>query len=211
MKLKLAETFFSLQGEGPLMGYPTFFIRFFGCNLSCRWCDTLYARTGSAYVVMEAEEVIRYWKKNYPEIPYVAITGGEPLLHEESIPLMEQLVSEGAVVVLETNGSLDISRVPNGVITVMDIKTPSSGMTQFQRWENLQYLKPQDVLKFVIANEEDFQWTLRIIEEKKLYQNPCYLSPAYPFLDPTVLAKWILNSRKALRLQIQLHKFLNLK
>lgn len=190
------------------MGYPTFFIRFFGCNLSCRWCDTLYARTGSAYVVMEAEEVIRYWKENYPEIPYVAITGGEPLLHEESIPLMEQLVSEGAVVVLETNGSLDISRVPNGVITVMDIKTPSSGMTQFQRWENLQYLKPQDVLKFVIANEEDFQWTLRIIEEKNFIKFPVISLLHIPFWIQLYLPNGFLIAGKLYAFKFNFTNFL---
>lgn len=212
MSLKISEIFFSLQGEGPLVGVPTFFVRFYGCNLFCSWCDTTYARIGDKYEEKEIEEIIWQWKRNFPHIPYVTITGGEPLLQEKTPKLIEAFLSEGAVIVLETNGSLSIEKISEKVIVVMDWKTPSSGMSKFNNQENLKFLKKEDALKFVIKDEEDFKWSLNEIEKFDLLsRTSCLFSPCEPFMKPEKLAKMILETKKPIRFQIQLHKFLNLK
>jgi len=209
--IRLSELFFSLQGEGPLVGFPTFFVRLYGCNLSCSWCDTPQARGGFPFEEKSIDEIISFWQENYPKIPYVAITGGEPLLQKESILLMRSFVAQGAKVLLETNGSLSIREVPQEVLIVMDVKTPSSGMVDFNLWENFKYLKKGDALKFVIANREDFWWSLEIIDTYNLEEFTCFFSPAYSLFSPQELANLILETRRPLRFQIQLHKFLGIK
>lgn len=212
MSLKISEIFFSLQGEGPLIGVPTYFVRLFGCNLSCSWCDTPYAKGRGKYEEKEIHEIISHWKKNYPHIPYVTITGGEPLLQKGTQELIESFLSEGAIIVLETNGSLSIEKVPDEVIVVMDLKTPSSGMSEFNNLENLKFLKKDDALKFVIKDERDFYFSLEMIEKYDLLlKTNCFFSPCEPFMKPESLAKMILEIKKPIRFQIQLHKFLKIK
>jgi len=212
VSLKVSEIFFSLQGEGPLVGFPTFFVRLYGCNLKCTWCDTPYARCGEDYRERAPEEIVRLWKKEFPEIPYVTITGGEPLLQKETYALMEAFLEEGAVVVLETNGSLSLKEVPDEVIVVMDLKTPSSGMAIFNLLDNLALLTQKDALKFVIKDEEDFTWSLEMIERFGLLrQTTCFFSPCEPFMDPHLLSQKILATKKPIRFQVQLHKLLKIK
>ncbi|MGC9140936.1 MAG: 7-carboxy-7-deazaguanine synthase QueE [Caldimicrobium sp.] len=212
MSLKISEIFFSLQGEGPLIGVPTYFVRLFGCNLSCSWCDTPYAKEGSNYEKKEISEILLLWKENYALIPYVTITGGEPLLQEETLELIKTFLLEGAILVLETNGSLSIKNIPEEVIVIMDLKTPSSGMERFNNLENLQFLKKDDALKFVIKDERDFHWSLSVIEEYDLFSKTnCFFSPCEPFMPPEKLAKMILEVKRPIKFQIQLHKFLKIK
>ncbi|MGC9016960.1 MAG: 7-carboxy-7-deazaguanine synthase QueE [Caldimicrobium sp.] len=212
MSLKISEIFFSLQGEGPLIGVPTYFVRLFGCNLSCSWCDTPYAKEGSNYEKKEISEILLEWKRNYAFTPYVTITGGEPLLQEETLELIKAFLLEGAILVLETNGSLSIKNIPEEVIVIMDLKTPSSGMERFNNLENLQFLKKDDALKFVIKDERDFHWSLSVIEEYDLFSKTnCFFSPCEPFMPPEKLAKMILEVKRPIRFQIQLHKFLKIK
>lgn len=213
IKLKVSELFFSLQGEGPLVGCPTFFIRVFGCNLDCKWCDTPYAKEKeNGYLEIEVSEIINLWEKEYPEIPYITITGGEPLLQKEVYFLIENLLSKKAVICLETNGSLSVEKVPEEVIKIVDFKPPSSGMEKFNFYENLNFLSKKDVLKFVIQDRKDFNWALNKIEEFRIFEiTQVFFSPAVPFLTPQTLAQWILETKKPIRFQFQLHKFLNLK
>lgn len=212
MSLRLSEAFFSIQGEGPLVGFPTFFVRLYGCNLNCSWCDTPYAREGDSYKIVTPEEILHIWKENYAEIPYVTITGGEPLLQRESLKLIHLFLEREVKVLLETNGSLEIKEVPKEVLIVMDVKTPSSGMSHYNYFENFKYLKEQDAVKFVIKDKSDFDWSLEIISKFDLLKRcTCFFSPASPYLSPRELALLILEIRKPLRLQIQLHKILNLK
>lgn len=212
MKLKISEIFFSLQGEGPLVGYPTFFIRFFGCNLDCSWCDTLYAKKHGTYYELEIQEIIDLWKRNYSEIPYITLTGGEPLLQKGVFPLIESFLKEKAIICLETNGSLSVKEISERVIKVVDFKTPSSGMENFNFYENLNFLDKKDALKFVIKDRNDFEWALKKIEEFELFEiTQVFFSPATPFLSPQVLAEWILEVKKPIRFQLQLHKILKLK
>ncbi|MFN3921021.1 MAG: 7-carboxy-7-deazaguanine synthase QueE [Caldimicrobium sp.] len=212
MSLKISEIFFSIQGEGPFIGYPTLFIRLYGCNLNCSWCDTPYAKSGSNFVEKSIKEIIIFWQKNYFEIPFITITGGEPLLQKESLALMEDLIKEGAVVSLETNGSLSIKDVPKDVVIIMDIKTPSSQMSHFNNYNNFNFLQKKDVVKFIIQDKKDFDWSLEIIERYDLLSRVnCLFSPVYGKMSPHELSNWILMTKKPIRFQIQLHKLLNLK
>jgi len=210
-KLKISEIFYSIQGEGPFAGFPSFFIRLFGCNLNCSWCDTEYAKTG-VFQLKNISYVLSLWKKNYPEIPYITITGGEPLLQKSVYKLMKVLLQNNATIILETNGSLSLKEVPEEVIKVMDLKTPSSGMHIHNFYENLKYLGKKDVIKFVVMNKIDFNWALEIIEKFDILSRcQIYFSPVYNKLSPQELAFWIMETKKPFKIQIQLHKFLGLK
>lgn len=212
MSLKISEIFFSIQGEGAFIGYPTLFIRLYGCNLNCQWCDTPYAKEGGNFYEKTCDEIVKFWKENYPDIPYITLTGGEPLLQEKSIDLMKSLLKMGAVVNLETNGSIPLDRVPREVFIVMDVKTPSSGMVNFNNYENFKYLQKKDVIKFVIQDERDFEWSINLIHEFNLWSKVCCLfSPVYGAIPPKDLAKLILKIKKPIRFQVQLHKLLSLK
>lgn len=212
MSLKVSEIFFSLQGEGPLVGYPTFFIRLFGCNLRCTWCDTTYAREGDNYRVLSVQEILGLWEKNYSSIPFITLTGGEPLLQGKIYKLMKEFIKRNCTVLVETNGSLDIKNVPREVIKVVDIKTPSSGMDKHNLYTNLKYLDLKDAVKFVIKDKMDFQFALDIIQTWNLLaKTQVFFSPVYAELSPVTLAQWILELRLPIRFQLQLHKILNLK
>lgn len=215
----VAETFRSLQGESTYAGLPCFFIRLAGCNLNCRYCDTQYARRiqESGHEQRTIENIIS--GKN-PNNELVCITGGEPLLQKGSLILMDKLVKRGCTILLETNGSLDISTVPQEVIKIMDIKCPGSGMEDQNRYENLKCLTKRDQLKFVISSKEDFEFASVIANRYELDRtessgsnqtdcNPQILvSPASPFCSPRDLAKWLLESGHNWRLQLQLHKII---
>ncbi len=204
--IELCETFVSLQGEGAYQGLPMFFVRLAGCNLRCRWCDTTYAHGPGQKVPLS--EIVRRWQEE-GRLPWVEITGGEPLLQEGVYALFEAFLRQGVRVLLETNGSLSLARVPREVIKIMDLKTPSSGMTESIYWPNLAYLGARDQVKFVLANREDYLWACAVL---KRYQLPVYtqvlMSPVYGALSPQTLAEWILRDRLPVRFQIQLHKFL---
>ena len=204
--LKLNEIFVSLQGEGTHQGFPTFFVRLTGCNLRCHWCDTRYAYHEG--YLMTLEDILFRWQE-LGRLPVIQITGGEPLLQEGIYQLMEVFLKHGASVLLETNGSLSLKKVPREVIKVMDLKTPSSGMTEHMDWGNLAYLSRRDQVKFVIANHEDYLWAKEVTERFYL---PVYtqviFSPVYGVLKPSLLASWILKDRLKVRFQIQLHKIL---
>ncbi|MFO8109054.1 MAG: 7-carboxy-7-deazaguanine synthase QueE [Thermoplasmata archaeon] len=163
--MEISEIFYSIQGEGREIGRPTVFIRTAGCNMRCEWCDTSYAWTrGDAMGVNEIMKKV----DEYP-VKRFCITGGEPLLQKDTIGLVERLKTEGEVS-LETNGSLDITPfISEGVMISMDYKTPSSGMSSKVRRKNLDLLGRKDQLKFVIANFDDYDFALNVIEEKEIH------------------------------------------
>jgi len=205
MYLKVTELFYSIQGESSYLGYPCSFVRLSGCNLRCRYCDTTYAYTeGKDY---EIEEIIPFIHSHKTKL--ITITGGEPLLQEGVIPLADCLLKEGYTVLIETNGSLPIGVLPKGVIRVMDIKCPSSGMTSFMHWKNIDELQPQDEVKFVISDRYDYQWAKDIITKYRLLKRCQVLfSPVFKQLDLRTLAEWILSDELKVRLQPQLHKLI---
>lgn len=199
------EIFYSIQGESSYVGHPCVFIRLTGCPLRCVWCDSEYAfYEGTKMTIDEVLEAIKQY-----DCRLVEITGGEPLLQEEVYPLMERLLQEGYEVLLETSGSLDVSRVPKRVIKIVDFKCPGSGEAHRNRFENLEHLSPRDEVKFVIGDDRDYRWAREIVEQHRLPERCTILfSPVFNQLAPGELAEWILKDNLKVRLQLQLHKFI---
>jgi len=204
--LPVVEMFQSIQGESTLAGYPCAFVRTAGCNLNCNYCDTRYACEHKGQS-MSLEQIIA--KIGDIGCHKVCITGGEPLLHEEVALLCEELIAGGYRVILETNGTQDIAPIPNRVMTVMDIKCPSTGECGKTLWSNLKRLSGDDQLKFVVGNREDFEWAVQCREEHRdFWMRPILFAPMWGRLTGTELADWILDAGVEVRLQLQLHKIL---
>ena len=205
LQLRISEIFYSLQGEASRVGLPTIFIRLTGCPLRCTYCDTTYAFTGGRN--MNMDEIIRDVAEFSTR--YVTVTGGEPLAQKNCLPLLALLCEAGYEVSLETSGALDISAVDQRVMKVMDIKTPSSGEVEKNLWENLASLSPQDEIKFVMGDENDYLWSKQILQQHTLAGKCSVIfSPAHEILNATQLAEWILRDNLPVRMQIQLHKIL---
>ncbi|MCX7193559.1 MAG: 7-carboxy-7-deazaguanine synthase QueE [Proteobacteria bacterium] len=203
--LRITEIFFSLQGETSRIGLPTVFIRLTGCPLRCVYCDTAYAFTGGKNVTLTEilKQVAQYKTR------YITVTGGEPLSQKNCLPLLSALCDAGYQVSLETSGALDISAVDVRVMRVVDIKTPASGEADKNRWENLELLTPHDEIKFVLCDENDYNWACQILAQYHLAdQCEVLFSPAQGELSPTQLADWILRDGLPVRFQLQLHKIL---
>jgi 7-carboxy-7-deazaguanine synthase len=205
MALRVNEVFFSIQGESSFAGRPCVFVRLAGCNLRCRYCDTRYAYDeGECFdAVTIRQKVASYGCR------LVEITGGEPLLQEETPSLIKQFLDDGFQVLLETNGSLDISVVDRRCVRIVDVKCPSSGMENRNRLANLSLLTPSDEVKFVIGDRTDFDYARGILADhlslRKEDQPPLF-STVYGSLELKTLARWILEERLNVRLQLQLHK-----
>jgi len=206
--LRVYETFSSLQGESTWAGLPCFFIRLAGCNLSCRYCDTLSARDLAAGREMTVAELVALAKSS--GLALVEITGGEPLLQTGTPALCRALLATGVRVLLETNGSLPFGRLPAGVIRIMDVKCPGSGESSRLHRANLAALRPQDEVKFVLTDRHDYEYARRMIRRHQLHQKTTNLlfSPAWAQLDSEELAAWIMADRLPVRLQLQLHKLI---
>lgn len=203
--LRITEIFHSLQGESNTVGLPTVFIRLTGCPLRCVYCDTAYAFTGGEKIGIDA---IIAQAEQYGT-PYMTVTGGEPLAQPGCLELMTKLLDKGYVVSLETSGALDVSKVDQRVVKVMDLKTPSSGELSRNCYQNIEYLTAKDQVKFVIGNDSDYDWSKSILTEYDL-PNLCEIlfSPVMGQQNPTELAEKILKDRLPVRFQLQLHKIL---
>lgn len=211
--LRVSELFYSIQGESTRAGLPCVFVRMQGCNLRCRFCDAAYSREEEGGEAMSVVAVLD-WIEQYPD-QLVEITGGEPLLQAAVLPLMEELLRRGRTVLLETNGSLDISSVPPAVGIILDVKCPNSGMADRMARENLARLDQRwrngargDEIKFVIGSEEDFFWARQVVLDECPDGPAVLFSPARPGMAPTRLADMILAHRLPVRLQLQLHSIL---
>jgi len=203
--MHVCEIFHSIQGESTQAGLPCIFIRLSGCNLRCRYCDTAYAWEGGEEL---ANSQILQRISQYPT-KLVEITGGEPLCQPDVFILLEELDKAGYTVLLETNGSLSVQKVPSQVRIIMDYKLPGSGQPDSFLIENLQYLKSGwDELKFVITNHNDFDYALHAIDQYKLHGHTLLFSPVQGKLKPAVLSEWIVASGYPLRLNLQLHKYI---
>ena len=176
--LVVNEIYLSLQGESTFAGLPCVFVRLTACNLRCSYCDTAYAFTeGKKRELAEVRvEVVRL-AKPYSDfrlqtsgfrLPLVELTGGEPLLQPNTLPLMSQLCDDGFTVLVETSGALDIAKVDPRVRRIMDLKCPSSGEVERNRPENIPHLKTTDEIKFVIGTVEDYEWARQQIATHKL-------------------------------------------
>lgn len=205
MSLLVCETFYSLLGESTRAGLPAFFIRLTGCNLRCRYCDTTYAYEGGREMTVAA---LLHAARSHPA-PRVLVTGGEPLLQAETLPLLASLADAGLTVLLETNGSRPIREVDERVHRILDLKSPGSGMSSHNLWENLEELNGRDEVKFVITDQGDFAWALEVIERHHLAGRvPLLISPVFGAVPPKAAAAWILESGLPLRLNLQLHKYI---
>jgi len=204
--LTVNEIFFSIQGESSWMGMPCVFVRLTYCDLRCVWCDTEYAFYEG--VDMTIDEVIEK-VKSY-NCGLVEITGGEPLLQENSLELMKRLCDEKFTVLLETGGHRDISVVDPRVHIIMDVKCPGSKMSHKNRWENISYLTKKDEVKFVIKDRVDYEWAKEVVNKYNLFERvgAVLFSPVFGEIEPSILAGWILEDRIPVRFQIQLHKYI---
>jgi len=203
--MKINEIFVSIQGESTYMGRPCLFIRTTGCNLRCTYCDTEYAFYDGKE--MSNDEIFDIVENS--GVKLVEITGGEPLLQKELPELLDRLLEENYEVLIETSGSIDIDKIDPRAVRIMDIKCPSSGEVSKNDLSNLNKLKPLDEVKFVVGDREDYTWANEIIEKYNLDQKVTVLfSPVFEKLAPVKLAKWILEDKKNVRMQIQLHKII---
>lgn len=203
--LLVSELFYSIQGESTHAGRPCVFVRLAGCNLRCAWCDASYTWTETGQRM--GRSTILDYVAGHPEA-LVEITGGEPLLQPPIYPLMDDLLARGRTVLLETNGSIAIAQVPVGVARIIDIKCPSSGMHHHFLPQNLADLRPDDELKFVLADHADYDYARQIIDHHGLGTHTLLMSPIPDRLPAADLAGWILADRLPVRLQLQLHKLL---
>lgn len=203
--LRITEIFYSLQGESNTVGFPTVFIRLTGCPLRCSYCDTAYAFSGGSKQTLSSiiEKVDQFKAK------YITVTGGEPLVQSTCHELMTALADKGYVVSLETSGAIDISSVDARVVKVMDLKTPASKEIDKNIYQNIEYLSKQDQVKFVIADNEDYEWSKSIMRQYDL-PDRCEIlfSPVMGEMSPTILADNIIRDNLPVRFQIQLHKYL---
>jgi 7-carboxy-7-deazaguanine synthase len=203
--LVIHEIYRSLQGESTFAGLPCVFIRLTACNLRCRYCDTPHAFNQGETLSLDEIEA-RALKLGDP---LVEITGGEPLLQPEVLPLMSRLADAGRTVLLETSGAIDISPVDRRVHIILDLKTPGSGEVEANLWSNLAHLKPIDEVKVVVCDRADFDWAVERIRAHDLLRRvPVLLSASFGQIEPTDLAAWVLESRLPIRLQLQQHKIL---
>jgi len=204
--LRVTEIFYSLQGEANTVGLPTVFIRLTGCPLRCQYCDTAYAFSGG--MIYQLDEILQEVKSHSAK--YVTVTGGEPLAQPDCVHLLKALCDQGYEVSLETSGALDISEVDPRVVRVMDLKTPGSNEMNKNLLDNIAELNSHDQVKFVICNEEDYQWSRELSREYALEDkvSDVLFSPSKDELEPRQLAQWILRDKLNVRMQVQLHKYL---
>ena len=218
--LRLNEVFHSIQGESTWAGMPCVFVRLTGCPLRCTYCDTEYAfREGRTASIGEIADAVAAFG-----CPLVELTGGEPLAQKRSFDLVRLLCDRGFTVLIETSGAIDIAPCDPRSIRILDLKTPGSGESARNRWQNLDDLRPRDEVKFVVTDRADYEWAARTIDERGLAERvrlgtlgAVLMSPAFtqpkgaeiagtPGLSPRLLAEWILADRLPVRMQLQMHK-----
>jgi 7-carboxy-7-deazaguanine synthase len=204
--IKVNEIFKSIQGESTYAGLPCTFVRLAGCNLRCTYCDTNYAFYHGKE--LSDEEIIS--KIEEYGVKCVEFTGGEPLLQEETPPLVKTLLDKEYNVLIETNGSICIGCLDKRLTIIMDMKTPKSGMSERMNLKNFELLKSNDEIKFVLMDESDYLWAKDIIKKNNLlnkYKN-VLMAPAYGVMSPKDLALWILRDNLQVRVQLQIHKYI---
>jgi 7-carboxy-7-deazaguanine synthase len=204
--LRITEIFHSLQGETTTVGLPTVFVRLTGCPLRCGYCDTAYAfEGGEKMAIQDILDTVADYKTDY-----ITVTGGEPLAQPQCLDLLQQLCDLGYRVSLETSGAMPVKEVDPRVIKIVDLKTPGSGEVSRNLYENINYLKPEDEVKFVICNRQDYDWSCMQIDQLRLREtgSEILFSPSQGELSPALLAQWILEDKLRVRMQLQTHKFI---
>ena len=204
--LTINEIYHSIQGESTWVGAPCVFVRLTFCDLRCTYCDTEYAfYEGKKQTLREIVEAVATFR-----CPLVEITGGEPLLQKNVLPLMSMLCDADCAVLLETSGARDISKVDPRVHRIMDLKTPGSGEVDKNLWSNIDYLSLRDEVKFVMGSREDYEWSRDKVERYDLASR-CHavlFSPIFGRIDPRQIVEWMLADKLSVRFQLQMHKFI---
>jgi len=210
---KIAEKFISGNGEGPKAGLPAVFIRFHGCNLNCLWCDTKWASAvGGKTEIMTEDEIYGYIKDS--GIKNVTLTGGEPLVNQGIVSLIERIAVDGEFPCeIETNGSVDISaisRIGGRVSVTLDYKLPGSGMEAFMLASNFKYLRENDAVKFVASDWNDLERASEIIKEHDIISRcEVYVSPVFGAMSLEEIVRFLLYKKlNGVRLQPQIHKYI---
>jgi len=204
--INLSEIFYSIQGESTYAGYPCIFIRFSGCNLRCSFCDSKYSYETS--FSLSIPKILLELKK-YTPIQLVEITGGEPLLQTQIYKLFHDLSMLNYTILLETNGSISLEKVPEYVIKIVDIKCPGSNEEKSFLRNNIKYIHPKkDNIKFVIGNKQDYYWVKNKIKEFKIHDYNIILSCTFQQLEPKELSAWILDDKLPYRMQLQIQKYI---
>jgi 7-carboxy-7-deazaguanine synthase len=204
--LTVNELYLSIQGESTWVGRPCVFVRLTFCDLRCTYCDTEYAfYEGKKRILGDILEAVATY-----DCRLVEITGGEPLLQKNVLPLMAMLCDAGYTVLLETSGAHDISKVDARVHRIMDLKTPGSGEVDKNCWSNIDYLTLRDEVKFVMGSREDYEWAREKVQRYDLASR-CHavlFSPIFGRIDPRQIVEWILEDKLNVRFQLQMHKFI---
>ena len=205
--LRVTEIFRSIQGESTHAGRPCTFVRLTGCPMRCVWCDSEYTFTGGEHFSVDdvMAQVDAFGCK------LVEVTGGEPLAQKEAFKLIERLCDEGYEVLVETGGYVSTADLDRRAKVILDIKCPASGEEERNEWTNLERLRPdKDEVKFVIADEGDWLYAKRLIEQQDLVSrtNAVLISPAWGLVDLQALANWVSGSGLNVRMQLQLHKYI---
>ena len=206
MALLINEIFYSIQGESLYAGLPCVFVRLAGCNLRCSYCDTRYAYEEGRE--MELAEILQ--KVATYHCPLIEITGGEPLLQDDTPLLISELLEKGYEVMMETNGTFDVSIVDKRCIKIVDIKCPTSGESDKNDLENLKRLNQKDQAKFVIGSREDYEYAKNITKliSPEFSEKNILFSPVFGKIACAKLAKWILEDNVNIRLHLQMHKII---
>jgi 7-carboxy-7-deazaguanine synthase len=206
LRLKINEIYLSVQGESTWAGLPCVFVRLTGCDLRCTYCDTEYAFYEGVRRTLGdiLAQVLAFG------CSLVEITGGEPLLQKNVLPLMTALCNAERTVLIETSGAHDISKIDPRVHRIVDLKTPSSGEVSKNLYSNIAYLSNRDEVKFVIGSREDYEWSRGQIERHRLSERvgAVLLSPVFGAIAPRQIVEWMLADRLRARFQLQMHKFI---
>ena len=204
--INISEIFLSIQGESSFAGLPCIFIRFSGCNLNCIYCDTKYhseicCRLTPLQLIKKISE--------YLPVKLVEITGGEPLLQDDIYELFELLNDRSYKILLETNGSVLLNKIPDYVYKIVDYKLPCSNEYGKFSDENFRFINlKKDELKFVIATYEDYSVAKRVIQSRKIENSNILFSCVFDLISPDQLVAWILKDKLNIRFQLQMHKYI---
>jgi 7-carboxy-7-deazaguanine synthase len=205
--LRVTEIFRSIQGESTHAGRPCTFVRLTGCPMRCVWCDSAYTFPGGDH--FSIDDIMA--QVNAFACKLVEVTGGEPLAQKECFALVERLCDEGFEVLIETGGYVSTAGLDPRAKLILDIKCPASGEEARNDWSNLERLRPdKDEVKFVIADEGDWNYAKRVIRENELETRTkaVLISPAWGQVNLEALANWIAGSGLNVRMQLQLHKYI---
>jgi len=203
--MRITEIYKSVQGESSFAGLPCVFVRTTGCDLRCHWCDSEFTFTGGTQ--MTVPEIVD--RVNGYDCTLVELTGGEPLLQPDINDLAAILCDAGHTVLMETGGHRDISKLDPRVIRIMDLKCPASGESQRNLWSNIEFLRPSDEVKFVVADRVDYEWAVNVIRRHGLEARvKLLISTAFGVIDTRRVVEWMLEDKLAARFQLQAHKYI---